>query len=121
MVDLVTWSMTRHSDITLLGITYQKSAVLILTAGGTSNHTPQFTADVCPSTESVLLMTGSATDVIIRRLEPGFVLRIIHVSFIILSSRQITWTRHNLWLLLNDVMDNQEMACSSVFRLQASV
>jgi len=64
---------------------------------------------------------GSATDVIIRCLEPGFVLRIIRVSFISLSSGQITWTRHNLWSLLNDAIDNQGMACSSVFRLQASI
>jgi len=44
--------MAPHNDITLLGITYQKSAFLILTAGRTSNLTPQFTAE-----ESVLLMT----------------------------------------------------------------
>jgi len=57
MVDLVTWSMTLGSDISLLDITYQKSTVLILTAGRTSYLTPQFTADIFFSTESVLLMT----------------------------------------------------------------
>jgi len=41
--------------------------------------------------------------------------------FISLSSGQITWTRHNWWLPLNGVIDHQEMACSSVIRLQVSI
>jgi hypothetical protein len=113
--------MTPGSDISLLGVTYQKTAVLILTAGRTSNLTPQFTSDIFPSTESILLMTGSTTYVTSRCLKPGFVLHVIHVSFISLSFGQITWTRHNWWLPLNGVIDHQEMAFSSVFRLQAYI